>query len=69
MLDAFIIDQMRREQERRRQERERPVVQLPVPEPPPNWRRPEEKTDTPERGVIIIGGEPDDDNGMIVIDL
>jgi hypothetical protein len=67
MWDTFIIDQIRREEE---QERSRPAAQLPVPEPPPNWRRPEEKTDTPERGVIIIGGESEEDfNGRIVIDL
>jgi hypothetical protein len=54
MLDAFIIEEIRkREQER---ENQRPRLELPIPEPSPhrqqNDRRDEE--DRPERGVVII---------------
>jgi hypothetical protein len=58
MLDAFIIDQIRkREEERRREEQERPVVQIPLP--PPERDKPErpdndDAEDKSPRGVIII---------------
>lgn len=58
MLDAFIIDQIkRREEERRRQEQERPVVQIPLPPPvsekDKNPPAPADEDEGP-RGVIII---------------
>jgi hypothetical protein len=54
MLDAFIIEEIKR-RERARQERERPVIELPVPpaEEPPR-RRSDEGEEKPRRGVVII---------------
>jgi hypothetical protein len=56
MLDAFIIEEIkRRDQEQSRDDR--PVVELPVP-PPPEERRDrgggEDDRDRPDRGVVII---------------
>jgi len=55
MLDAFIIDQLRKERERaeRIREEERPRLEIPAPEFPVRNPRDEEKK-TPERGVIVI---------------
>lgn len=54
MLDAFIIEEIRRrerEDERRRDD-ERPRIEIPVaPSPEPVQPRGEDK---PERGVVII---------------
>jgi hypothetical protein len=57
MLDAFIIEEIKR-RERLRQERDRPVLEIPVPVPDD---RPKRRSDTdgqdderPERGVVII---------------
>jgi hypothetical protein len=53
MLDAFIIEEIRRRE--REQEQDRPRIDLPLPEPSPqrqNDRRDDEET--PQRGVIII---------------
>ena len=60
MLDAFIIEEIRkREQE---QEQQRPRLDIPLPEPKP--QRQNDRTDdeeTPQRGVIIIDySEPQD---------
>ena len=56
MLDAFIIEEIKR-RERKRQERERPVAELPLPAPAED-ERPRRKTDQgedkPGRGVVII---------------
>ncbi len=54
MLDAFIIEEIkRREQERqRRQDSERPSIQIPLPEPDRAPQQSEEEK--PQRGVIII---------------
>ncbi|MDR0965379.1 MAG: hypothetical protein LBM75_02545 [Myxococcales bacterium] len=52
MLDAFIIEEIRRKRREEKERTERPSVQLPLPtlpRPPPT--RDEEK---PSRGVIII---------------
>jgi hypothetical protein len=53
MLDAFIIEEIKkREQDR---DNQRPRIELPLPEPTPqrqNDRRDDDET--PERGVIII---------------
>jgi len=59
MLEAYIIEQMRKQEERERQDR-RPVLQLPIPEPLP---RKEPTQEEPTRGVIIIGGDEDEDDG------
>ena len=54
MLDAYVIEEIKR-RERHRERDDRPVVQIPVP-PPPEERRPDEKDDdgTGDRGVVII---------------
>ena len=63
MLDAYIIDEIRKQQERQRWEEQRPSLHLPVG-PPPGWRPPEqEESEPPKRGVIII--DPDDDPNTI----
>ena len=58
MLDAFIIEEIKR-RERLRKERERPAVELPLPAPSPDEQeRPPRKSDhgddKPGRGVVII---------------
>ena len=57
MLDAYIIERIRREQESRRDGR-RPVLEMPTHRPPPDnaGRRPDRKRpeDRPPRGVAII---------------
>ena len=56
MLDAFIIDEMRRrerEEAERRIEIERPMLEIPVPEIPLQRPR-EEEDEAPQRGVIVI---------------
>ncbi len=54
MLDAFIIEELKR-RERARQEGERPLAELPVPS---NEDRPQRRSDTeneePQRGVVVI---------------
>ncbi len=53
MLDAFIIEEIRRREQER--ENDRPRVDLPLPEPTPqrqNDRRDDDQT--PQRGVVII---------------
>jgi hypothetical protein len=52
MLDAFVIDEIRR-RERERGREDQPVVQVPVPEPePPSG--PEKPGDKPSEGGVII---------------
>jgi hypothetical protein len=53
MLDAFIIEEIKR-RERGQDREERPVLELPVPPPPP--AAPGEDVDRPEKpdGVVII---------------
>jgi hypothetical protein len=57
MLDAFIIEEIkRREREEERRER-RSRIELPLPEPPPrrqDHRRDRKNEDAPQRGVLII---------------
>jgi hypothetical protein len=52
MLDAFIIEEIRR----REQERESPRPQLPIPEPsrPAHQNDTHDEDDAPQRGVVII---------------
>ena len=60
MLDAYIIEEIRRrERERTREERERPFVELPLPSPdqrpPRKGDKPDEDADErPKRGVVVI---------------
>lgn len=54
MLDAYVIEEIKR-RERQRERDDRPVVQVPVPPPPPPERQPGRKDDDgPDRGVVII---------------
>ena len=53
MLDAFIIEEIkRREREREQRDTERPAVHIPPPQPSRAPQQSEE--DKPRRGVIII---------------
>ena len=53
MLDAFIIEEIkRRDQEREQRDSERPTAHIPLPEPSRVPQQSEE--DKPQRGVIII---------------
>jgi hypothetical protein len=61
MLDAFIIEEIRRRERLRQQqeERDRPFVELPLPDDEPMERqRPKRRTDReddrPNRGVVVI---------------
>lgn len=47
MLDAYIIEEIRRKE---RPIQEQPSLPLPEPEPPPKHKPPEK----PQRGVIVI---------------
>ncbi len=53
MLDAYVIEEIKR-RERQRERDDRPVVQVPVPPPPPDRRPGEKDDDGPDRGVVII---------------
>ena len=51
MLDAYIIEQIRKRDEERRRIRERPALKLPL-QPPPARPAPEKEQD-PSRVIII----------------
>lgn len=55
MLDAYVIEEIKR-RERQRERDDRPVVQIPVPPaPPPPDRRPDDDDGGgDDRGVVII---------------
>ncbi|HLT28991.1 MAG TPA: hypothetical protein VK013_03050 [Myxococcaceae bacterium] len=56
MLDAFIIEEIRR-RERVRQDRERPLIELPLPaddDRSSRHIRHDEEEKKPSRGVIVI---------------
>jgi hypothetical protein len=55
MLDAFIIEEIKR-RERLRQDQDRPVVELPLPSPDdrPPRRSNTDDEDKPSRGVVVI---------------
>jgi hypothetical protein len=66
VLDAFIIDQLRKRDEKR--EDSRPVLQIPIPtEPMPNRERLPTR-DPEERDRADDVEEDDDQRGVIVID-
>ncbi len=55
MLDAFIIEEIKR-RERNREDRERPAIPLPLPIPmdrPPRRTEADEE-EKPQRGVVVI---------------
>ena len=54
MLDAYIIDQIRRREEERRRISERPALELPLPEPPPPSYRDEIEAESEPKRVVII---------------
>ncbi|HEX8910527.1 MAG TPA: hypothetical protein VF805_15085 [Anaeromyxobacteraceae bacterium] len=53
MLDAFIIEEIKR-QERERTADDRPVVQLPIPEPPAPAHHDDQGDGGGGGGVVII---------------
>jgi hypothetical protein len=52
MLDAFIIEEIKKRE--REQESQRPRIELPLPEPTPQRQNDGRDEEQPERGVIII---------------
>ena len=53
MLDAFIIEEIRKRE--REQDGQRPRLDLPLPEPKPQRQNDRgEEEETPQRGVVII---------------
>ncbi|HEX8704907.1 MAG TPA: hypothetical protein VF815_39105 [Myxococcaceae bacterium] len=55
MLDAFIIEEIKR-RERNREDRERPAIPLPLPLPMdrPTRRTEPDDEEKPQRGVVVI---------------
>lgn len=60
MLDAFIIEELRRREERERSDRERPVLELPID-------RGDDSIEPPRREDK--NGDPDHDRGVVIIDI
>jgi len=56
MLDAFIIEEIKRRERLRQQHDERPVVELPLPktEDRPKRRSEPENDEKPQRSVVVI---------------
>ena len=55
MLDAFIIEELKRRERLRQEQHERPVVELPLPSPDDRPRRSDTEDDEkPSRGVVVI---------------
>ena len=55
MLDAFIIEEIKRRERLRREDQDRPVAELPLPAPDdPRGRRTDEEEEKAPRGVVII---------------
>jgi hypothetical protein len=53
MLDAFIIQEIKR-RERSRRELDRPAVELPLPRSDDRPKRDGQDEDKPQRGVVIL---------------
>jgi hypothetical protein len=53
MLDAYVIEEIKR-RDRERTRDERPVVELPVPPPAPSSPRADDDDRNDDRGVVII---------------
>lgn len=53
MLDAYIIEQIRKREEERRRIYERPALELPLPEERPRRREREEPEEEPSRVIVI----------------
>lgn len=56
MLDAFIIEELKRRERLRQEHDQRPAVELPLPAPEERPRRRPDPADedAPPRGVVII---------------
>ena len=56
MLDAYIIDEIKRQEEekRRKEEQDRPRIDPPPPAPPSNEEIPKKPDADADRGVVII---------------
>ena len=56
MLDAFIIEELKRKERRQEREAERPQLPILVPSPPEDEddRPRQSDDDKPQRGVVII---------------
>ena len=55
MLDAFIIEEIKRRERLRQEHQDRPVVELPLPDPEDRPRRSNTDDDEkPSRGVVVI---------------
>jgi len=52
MLDAFIIEEIRRREQE--QDNQRPRLDIPLPEPRPQRQNDRADDEEPQRGVIII---------------
>ena len=52
MLDAFIIEEIKRREEERQDRR--PRLELPIPEPTPHRQNDRREEEDPQRGVVII---------------
>jgi hypothetical protein len=53
LLDAFIIEELKRKEREREVERPRPAVPVPLPEDSDDAPR-QSEDDKPQRGVVII---------------
>jgi hypothetical protein len=67
MLDAFIIEEIKRRERLRREELDRPVVELPVPAPEDDPTREDRRA--PSRRGNTDAGEDRPSRGVVVIDL
>jgi hypothetical protein len=54
MLDAFIIDELRRKQQQRRNDDERPVLEIPVPNEPDTTEQQKAPPNDTDRGVAEV---------------
>ena len=54
MLDAFIIDELRRREEHGEHDSERPRLEIPVDRSTPRPKDEEDEEDKANRGVVII---------------
>jgi len=67
MLDAFIIEEIKRRERVRREELDRPVVELPLPAPEDEAEKEDRRR--PRRRGNTDAGEDKPSRGVVVIDL
>ena len=60
MLDAFIIDELKKERRRKEEREKQPVLEIPLPldEGRPEPKKDTENKEDSERGVVIIDFSP-----------